>query len=385
MNPRRILEGLASPQVPAHLRDDFVRLTARHLRGQASLMFIGYLLSLPFVVLAAPRGASDLVAWGLPGLVLVLSLTGLWLLRQRVEAETPLIVARRVLNHGWKVSTFIAAIGSVWGLASWAAAPPEVRIYYPAIMSLGTLSMGYCLGTVRTATVGALAVTLLPVIAALLLFGTALDALFAAMLVIAGGFLLLMMGRQQRLMLELVEERQRSRAMALTDPLTGIGNRRALLEAFAKLSERRETARLMVIDIDNFKAINDRFGHAIGDTVLEAFATILSRHARGSIHVARLGGEEFALLGPSSVLDPALALQLLAEIRNAMMPHDEQLTASIGVAELRLRSSEDWNRLYSSADRALYAAKRDGRNRVVSGEPGDDEDLQDTAFLTRSA
>ena len=98
--------------------------------------------------------------------------------------------------------------------------------------------------------------------------------------------------------------------------------------------------------------------------MLQAIAHLLRTHARGEICAARLGGEEFALLAGTETLDPAIALQLLGEIAAADMPHGEAITASIGVAEARVTAGEDWTALYGQADRALYRAKNEGRNRV---------------------
>ncbi|WP_324827203.1 GGDEF domain-containing protein [Qipengyuania zhejiangensis] len=363
-----MIQGFLLPKVPAHVRDDFARLTARHMRGQATLMFTGFIASLPFVILSAPAGAGKFVTYGLPAAVLALCVFGLIFLREHIDQDTPLNEVQRLVAHGWKVSTFIAALGSLWCLTAWFSAPPEQKIYFPATLALGALTMGYCLSAIRAAAIGTLAVTILPISLTLLLAGNRMDMLLAPMLLIAMSFQLVMLGRQQKLLIELVVERQRSRELARTDPLTGIPNRRALMEDFANFAKAGETVRLMVVDIDRFKSINDRFGHDVGDTILQAFSTILARHARGSIVLARLGGEEFAILGSCTVLDPAIALQVLGEIRNAMMPHDEQVTASIGVAQAHVTSEADWNGLYSRADRALYAAKRDGRNRVASGD-----------------
>ena len=122
----------------------------------------------------------------------------------------------------------------------------------------------------------------------------------------------------------------------------------------------------MVVDIERLKNIRERCGKGMGDDVVGAFADLLAIHAGGEICAARLGGEEFALLASADTLDPAIALQVLGEIRGAYMPHGEQITASIGVADAVVAGPEDWTALYGEADRALYRAKNEGRNRVMS-------------------
>ncbi|HBM72974.1 MAG TPA: hypothetical protein DD436_10190, partial [Erythrobacter sp.] len=175
-----------------------------------------------------------------------------------------------------------------------------------------------------------LLVTLGPVACVLAGTGATMDRVLAVSILIAVGFQMVMMVRHQQLLVSLVEERHKSGELARRDPLTGLANRRALIEQFEGFADSGASLRLMVIDIDRFKRINDRFGHDMGDRVLQTIATVLLSHARGDICAARLGGEEFAMLSRSDALDPALALQLLREIRTSEMPHGEAVTASIG-------------------------------------------------------
>lgn len=366
MTWRRILAVLSGPDVPAHLREDFTLLTADHMRGQARLLFLGFILSLPMVVYGASQGAGAVVAYGLPLAVFVLSATGLIVLsRPRAQAPDG-EEARRIIDTVWKLCLLNAAVGSLWCIASWASAPLETRIYYPAIMSIGGLVLGYCLMAERSVGMTVVVVTMGPPVTVLASTGAPMDQVLAVAMAIGAGFQLTMMVRHQRLLLSLVEERHRSAELARRDPLTGLANRRALIERFEDFAARRMPVRLMVVDIDRFKAINDRFGHDMGDRVLRTLAALLGSHARGEICAARIGGEEFGLLGSAEALDPAIALQVLHEIGGATMPHGERITASIGVADAAVTDPDDWTPLYAKADRALYSAKNDGRNRVVA-------------------
>ncbi len=364
MTWRRILAGLLGPDIPAHLRADFTVLTAQHMRGQARLLFAGFILSLPMVVYGSSPGAGPLVAYGLPLVIMVLSATGLAVLHDPERHERSSEDARRTIAIVWQLCLATATIGSIWCLASWAGAPDDTRIYYPAIMSLGALTLGYCLTAVRSVGLSVLLVTLGPQAVVLAGTGELMNIVLAVSMMIAVGFQVTMMKRHQSLLLSLVAERFRSEQQARRDPLTGIANRRALMEAFDRFVARGTPVRLMVVDIDRFKAINDAYGHDMGDDVLKAFAELVSSHARGDICAARIGGEEFALLGSAESLDPAIALQLLGEISGAYMPHGEAITASIGVADAVVTDTEDWTALYGKADRALYRAKEEGRNRV---------------------
>jgi diguanylate cyclase (GGDEF)-like protein len=165
---------------------------------------------------------------------------------------------------------------------------------------------------------------------------------------------------------------------AATDPLTGCANRRHFLQRLAQEMARaaRHTRSLGVIalDLDHFKAINDTYGHAAGDEALRHFAMLGHRLLRTQDTLARIGGEEFAILLPDTKEAGAanLAERLRAEVERAPVaygPHTIPMTVSAGVVEWR-RTADTPDELIQRADAALYAAKRGGRNRVVtSGEP----------------
>lgn len=153
-----------------------------------------------------------------------------------------------------------------------------------------------------------------------------------------------------------------ARALADTDPLTGLLNRRAFLR---RAIGREGEQTLFVIDLDHFKAVNETIGHDGGDEVLRVYARGLRNGAPHGALVARIGGEEFAvLMDAQHAVDPD---DLLARLRSERMPFDLAITASIGTCTGPLATEIDWKTLYRRADRALYAAKADGRDRVRSG------------------
>jgi diguanylate cyclase (GGDEF)-like protein len=179
------------------------------------------------------------------------------------------------------------------------------------------------------------------------------------------GFLLLCKYKDDRTMEEL----------ATVDSLTGLLNRRAFFErteAARALSVRLEKPfALMMLDIDHFKRLNDRFGHATGDEALCVFAQTVRRELREHDIMGRLGGEEFALAMPGT--DLAGALQAAERLRIAVSESPVLtdgniyvMTVSVGVVVVD--PTEHINSALARADRALYAAKSGGRNRVESGE-----------------
>jgi diguanylate cyclase (GGDEF)-like protein len=163
---------------------------------------------------------------------------------------------------------------------------------------------------------------------------------------------------------------------AASDALTGLPNRRAADETLKRMSAHagRTVSPLaaVLLDLDHFKQVNDLHGHELGDKALAAVGQILSSTLRGSDFAARYGGEEFLVLLPDTDRSAArdVAEKLRVAIECADIPHIAPLTASFGVAAIPTDASEG-EHMIRKADRALYAAKAGGRNRVeVVGQSG---------------
>src|SRR6266446_1561188 len=161
--------------------------------------------------------------------------------------------------------------------------------------------------------------------------------------------------------------------LALTDPLTGLPNRRAIEDwATRQLSgaARYGFSFLVVLaDLDHFKTVNDVHGHNAGDIVLKKFSEILKTNSRGSDICGRIGGEEFLFVLTHTTQENAVMVveRMRAELEAAEFDFDGNsltVTASFGLAGFEGTQAPDFNRLVSQADAALYAAKRTGRNRI---------------------
>ena len=158
--------------------------------------------------------------------------------------------------------------------------------------------------------------------------------------------------------------------LATTDPLTQVHNRRAIMEIGAKLDAevRRfsDSYSVMMIDVDHFKNVNDRWGHDIGDIVLKEVADRISQQLRESDYLARWGGEEFLVIAQHSSNEASLeqAKRICREINRITIDPVGKISISIGVATHKNQTI--FSELVSFADKALYQAKESGRNQVVS-------------------
>ncbi|HET8654334.1 MAG TPA: GGDEF domain-containing protein [Longimicrobiaceae bacterium] len=186
-------------------------------------------------------------------------------------------------------------------------------------------------------------------------------------------------GRESRLQ----DTVRRLAELAVTDGLTGLRNARyfhtRLAEEYAEIERTGRPLAVVVLDLDHFKRVNDRFGHPVGDDVLVNTARAIAAATRHGETEARVGGEEFALLLPGST--GAEAMEVAERVRRAIaenetpLPHQGgervRVTASAGVASTAELPGVGAQELVRLADEALYRAKREGRNRSVMAAAAD--------------
>jgi len=167
----------------------------------------------------------------------------------------------------------------------------------------------------------------------------------------------------------LTEQLERAQSEALSDPLTGLANRRAFDRTLAEFCAAPGEAALLLIDIDRFKEVNDTFGHLLGDKVLRAIAHTLQANIKGRDLAARLAGDEFAVLLRQTELPGALKLaeQLCAAVHAGKLLRDGKAQSgavSVSIGVTMHHAGDDPQALVARADAALYLAKNEGRNCV---------------------
>lgn len=195
---------------------------------------------------------------------------------------------------------------------------------------------------------------------------------------------MLMALREQKLEIEVAQKKLQQ--IAITDSLTGLYNRRYLDEIFPKLLSQAEreglSIHVIIFDLDHFKQINDRFGHLAGDQCLVTFSRYLKDKCRVSDYLFRLGGEEFLILSINkNIMEAAsFADKLRAGVESIRVAFEDTLismTVSGGISPALIESSPEKSleQVLSRADRALYKAKSNGRNRVCLMNPADNGDI----------
>jgi diguanylate cyclase (GGDEF)-like protein/PAS domain S-box-containing protein len=177
----------------------------------------------------------------------------------------------------------------------------------------------------------------------------------------------------ERDLTERKELEERLRVLATTDPLSGLYNRRQFFELAETELDRahryRHACSVLMLDIDHFKEVNDRFGHQAGDAVIQALARMMRETLRTVDVIGRIGGEEFAAVLPETASDVAMLTaerlcQALSDKRDWLSAHAAHVSVSIGVAAVHPEDT-GIDQVLARADAALYAAKKAGRDRVM--------------------
>lgn len=359
---RQFLQRLIPP-IPEAVQDEFAILSATRLQSQSRALFLAMFLTIPLVFYASSTGAAPEIRYGIPLAMAGCCLLGyISLIKDRNASGSP-DLARKFIAESTFFSAALCVLVSIWCVMSWVDAPPEMRLFYPFTLALGSLTTIYNLATIRLAAILNIIIGIVPITIIMLLSGDPVGWSAAGSLIMATTFLFRVITWQNDQYINLLVLRHEMRELANTDPLTSLFNRRALAEhlerQIATGSEDRGFT-VALIDLDGFKPVNDQFGHAVGDQLLIEVAQRLANACGDNGMVARMGGDEFAiLLSPESTISSsACADHMLA----ALVPpcsvddHIIRVRASIGIATWPI-DGETAEALFDVADTQLYAVK----------------------------
>ncbi|MDT7530954.1 diguanylate cyclase [Sphingopyxis sp. SE2] len=368
------LQARFFPPIPDAIRDDVAVLRANRVETLTPMLFLMLAATTPTAIYAGVDTVHPVIRIGFPVTLAIVGVLGFLFLRHNRGRRMSPRRARRVIREASWVSGITGAMCSLWTVTNWLAAPPEAHSYYAMIMAMGSLATAYCLSSIRFATFLNLGVGLAPVSALMLTSGNPPEIAAGTSLVIATLFLLRMVVQQHGQVIDLLELQRQMRELAHTDPLTGLANRREfdlrLDEEIARADGAGRFA-IALLDLNGFKPINDRHGHAIGDGVLCELADRLRRACGNHAIVARQGGDEFAILVPagSPLLGTALADHILAALAAPYRIDGRSIGVGAGIGTAYWPEHGDSARqLLEVADRALYAAKAASRPPTSSVE-----------------
>lgn len=360
----------SEPQREARARAEHLRILLRH----SNFILLGNLAgSVTLAVgLWANAQQSLLITW--MSVMIVLNVAR-WIAGRRFP--TGFISEAETRRWERRVVASVAISGALWGAAGslfYVPDQPEHGLF------VALLIVGMCAAATASLSYHRIAypVFLLPAITPITLHLMSDDKLTANAVGFVLPFYFMLLYLLSREIYQTAHEsilgRINSQYQAMFDHLTGVANRRAFEEAmnrewYRAMRDKRVLS-LVIADIDNFKICNDTHGHAAGDLVLKAVATLLERRIRrGADLVARIGGEEFAIILPDTDLNGVVALVEsirvgVRKLANSYHKEIPEVTMSFGISSLVPDSSLDSGQLFSRADAALYQAKRNGKDRV---------------------
>jgi len=360
------------PPIPEAIGDQFTLLRARRVETQTPMMYIMLLATTPT---AAWAGAADIhwaVKYGMPALLAVLCVLGL--IENKISRSRRLSLgrARLIVTKTASVSGWVGVMCSAWAVINWIASPPENHASFAMIIAMGSLATAYCLSSIRFAAILNLVIGVVPISSLMLTSGRPAEVAAATSLLLATIILVRFILQGHAMLVDLLQLQHQTRDLAHTDPLTGLANRRALDERIAALLTKGGEApsfKLVLIDLDGFKPVNDRFGHGFGDKLLCSVAERLRESVGDDGLVVRQGGDEFAVLLPphSPLHDAPIADRLLIALVRPHMIEGIPISvgASVGMAQWPA-DGEDADSLFDHADRALYLAKAEARPAGIS-------------------
>jgi diguanylate cyclase len=349
-------------KVPPEISDELLLLQFAHLRSLIPVLYIAIAL-IVFLAGLAARGDFPIVyQLAFPGLMISASAIRFFVWRGRRNKIIPLPQIQKHLRNTLFTTVTLSLIAAFWCTASYFESDETRRILAPLFMTMGAFACANCLASVPRIAIAALLFGLTPPLLAMAIANDlGIQALALSIIVVSLLQVRLVLSKFQDTVNGLLLQSE-MRTLADTDALTGLHNRRA----FTGLLERQiegapaELA-LAMLDLDGFKAANDRFGHAAGDAVLVEVARRLKAMCGSAQSVARIGGDEFAILFEAEVAEKLVqervaALRTILSLPYHFQDHMIRISASIGTAHMPA-DGHSVSALMLAADHILYQQK----------------------------
>jgi diguanylate cyclase len=365
----RVALGLS---VPLAVESEMVGQQYAQVRAVAPILY----LTISIIGIAAGFAAQGtfpiLYQYVLPAILIAASFSRFLLWRHRGERVSE-ADARRYLRGTFIAAGALSFFGGLWCLGGYYETHETRRILAPIFMILSAFAISNCLASLPRAAIISLVSGLTPITLALLATNDlGLRAMGISIIVVAGLQCRLVMSKFAMLVNTLVLQHD-MRVLADTDALTGLHNRRAFtahLEGDIAATDVTDPFSVAMLDLDGFKPANDRFGHAAGDAVLMEVAIRLRALATSARCIARIGGDEFAIIFPA-IMDKQLlkdrteAVRAMLSLPYVVEDNVISISVSIGVADFP-RDGSTVSGLLLAADRALYADKASRTRRGLS-------------------
>lgn len=378
-------------ELPPHLRGALQAEQFRILRTQIPTLYVVLLINTGILSFSVYGSVSIALSLGVPGVfaVLILVRMTIWLARKRTSPNESRI-SQYLLS-----TTIIASIVSL-GLGVWGVALLQAEVhdkpFVPLFIAFGAIACTYCLGSLPRAAFATVFLAVTPVTVTLLTAGGRMEIAAGVSLLLVFPLILRLVVHQNANLIDSVKSHSQVKALAYTDSLTGLPNRRAFTERLERnieeASDNGMMAAVAVIDLDGFKAINDTFGHAAGDAVLIQAAQRIQTACMDCQLISRLGGDEFAalmLVDEDGVPLTAIATKLVREMKRPFAVAGSQLhlSASIGLSN-HLDDDTSALAVMSRADMALYEVKHDGGGGLLWSVPDMATRLQRRMIIEQS-
>ena len=363
-----VLDGFM-PRPSPEIRAELSRLQFERLRGQIPFLYGVGTFSMLLIIWLAILGGASTTALSLLATIPLFSLWRIAMWGKEVRTEFDPASRERFINRAVLMGAGMLTLCSLVAIYCFLERALEPAMILPISLAFGTICIAFSFSPIPWAAIAFLALGIMPCALALIIDGDVLGLMVAFSSVSVGLLLVRFIGEHYRQILGSLHLEHRIRQQAVRDPLTGALNRRGFDAEVEKYLLAGETMALGLIDLDDFKAINDRRGHSAGDAVLQSVPERLTVTLPNGAVIGRYGGDEFAFLisGESAAADLAAIVRRSLDAICQAVPHDGSSitpTASLGVA-VGTGGQSLAEILYSDADAALYTAKSAGKRRAV--------------------